>query len=114
MNIVTLSVSSQEDVTQRALAAFEGKEQGAYISFESYELLWQVLNQKRLDLVRMMTGQGGMSIRELARRAGRDVKAVHRDVHTLLKAGVIDRGEDGLIVFPYDAIHVDFMINQAA
>ena len=101
-------------MTKRALAAFDGDEQGAYISFESYDLLWQVLNQKRLELIRMMTGQGGMTIRELARRFGRDVKAVHRDVHTLLRAGVIDRGEDGLIIFPFDAIHVGFMINQAA
>ena len=60
-----------------------------------------------------MTGQGAMSIREAARRVGRDVKAVHGDVQALLGAGVIDRTDDG-IVFPYDAVHVDFMLTKAA
>ena len=54
-----------------------------------------------------------MSIREAARRVGRDVKAVHGDVQALLAAGVIDRSGRG-IVFPYDAVHVDFMLTKAA
>jgi predicted transcriptional regulator len=45
---------------------------------------------------------------------GRDVKAVHGDIHALLSAGVLDRTEDGKIVFPYDAVHVDFTITKAA
>lgn len=114
MNTVTLSVSSREDVAQRALAAFEGGPQGAHISFASVELLWQTLTRKRWELLQMMTGQGAMTIREAARRVGRDVKAVHRDVHALLDAGVIERDADGRIVFPYDAVHVDFTITRAA
>lgn len=35
MKTVTLSVASREDVTRRALAAFEGQEQGAHISFRN-------------------------------------------------------------------------------
>jgi hypothetical protein len=31
----------------------------------------------------------------------------------LLKAGVLRRSPDGLIVFPYDAIHVDVMLHAA-
>jgi hypothetical protein len=31
----------------------------------------------------------------------------------LINAGVIDRVERG-IVFPYDAVHVDFMLTKAA
>lgn len=54
-----------------------------------------------------------MTIREAARRVQRDVKAVHRDVHALLNAGLLDKTEDGKIVFPYDAIHVDFMVKAA-
>lgn len=113
MNTVTLSVASREDVTARALAAFEGKAQGAHYSFASPDLLWQTLTRKRWELLQAMTGQGVMSIREAARRVGRDVKAVHGDVQALIKAGVIDRAERG-IVFPYDAVHVDFMLTNAA
>ena len=54
-----------------------------------------------------------LSIREAARRVGRDVKAVHGDVTALLKEGVIDRS-GRLVVFPYDGVHVDFVLEKAA
>jgi predicted transcriptional regulator len=41
------------------------------------------------------------------------VKSVHRDVHALLNAGVLERTDDGAIEFPYDAVHVDFMLKAA-
>jgi predicted transcriptional regulator len=113
INTVTLSVASRDDINRRALAAFERQEQGSHISFASAELLWQTLTRKRWELLRAMTGQGTMSIREAARRVGRDIKAVHADVQALLTAGVIERTEQG-ILFPYDAIHVDFMLTHAA
>jgi predicted transcriptional regulator len=113
MNTVTLSVASREDVTRRALAAFDGQKLDNHISFASAELLWQTLTRKRWELLRAMTGQGAMSIREAARRVGRDIKAVHADVQALINAGVIDRTDDG-IVFPYDAVHVDFVLTNAA
>ncbi len=113
MNTVTLSVASQDEVTRRALAAFDGEAQGAHISFASPELLWTTLTRKRWALLRAMTGQGPMSIREAARRVGRDVKAVHGDVSALIAAGVLDRTDEG-VVFPYDAVHVDFMLTKAA
>ncbi len=52
--------------------------------------------------------------REAARRVGRDVKSVHGDVHALLDAGVLDREENGQIIFPFDAVHVDFTLTAAA
>lgn len=114
MRTVTISVCSIDDTKQRLEAAFRGEPQGEHISFASMELLWKVLTPKRLELVQAMTGEGPMTIREAARRAGRDVKAVHGDIHALLKAGILDRTEEGRVVFPYDAIHVDFMITKAA
>jgi predicted transcriptional regulator len=104
MTTVTLSVASRE---------FEGKAQGAHISFASVELLWQTLTAKRWEILKAMTGQGPLTIREVARRVERDVKAVHGDIHTLLNAGVIERTDEGLVVFPYDAVHVDFMVKAA-
>jgi predicted transcriptional regulator len=112
MKTVTLSIASRNDITRRALAAFTGKKQGAHISFASVELLWQTLTKKRWELLKMMTGQEAMTLREIARRASRDVKAVHRDVHALLDAGVLDRTDDGRIVFPYSAVHVDFTLHK--
>jgi len=37
---------------------------------------------------------------------------VHGDVQALLGAGVLDRSGNR-IVFPYDAVHVDFMLRAA-
>jgi predicted transcriptional regulator len=50
----------------------------------------------------------------VANRVGRDVKAVHGDIHALLKAGILDRTEDGRVVFPYDAVKVEFSFGKAA
>ena len=113
MRTVNLSVSSREDVTRRALAAFSGEEQGTHISFSSVDLLWRTLTRKRWDILKAMTGQGPMSIRAVARRVGRDVKAVHGDVHALLDAGVLERTDDRRVVFPYDRVNVHFILDAA-
>jgi predicted transcriptional regulator len=114
MKTVTLSVTTREEVTTRALNAFDGQEQGMHISFSSVDLLWQTMTRKRWELLKAMTGKGAMSIREASRLVKRDVKTVHGEVHALLDAGVIQRTADGEIVFPYDAVHVDFMLTSAA
>jgi len=88
-------------------------ENEARIAFTSPELLWKVLTAKRWELLRTMTGAGPLALREVARRVGRDVKGVHGDVHTLVDAGIVDRTEDGKFEFPYDAVHVDFMLRAA-
>ena len=60
-----------------------------------------------------MTGAGPMTMREAARRVQRDVKAVHGDVHALLNAGLLQKTEKGQILFPFSAVHVDFMLRAA-
>ena len=110
MKTVTLSVAGREAVTRRALDAFSGKRRGAHISFASADLLWKVLTATRWELLKAMTRGGAMTLREAARRAERDVKAVHGDVHALLVAGVLRRNANGKIEFPFDAVHVDFML----
>ncbi len=113
MKTVTLSVANRQGATQRALNAFSGKRRGARISFASADLLWKVLTAKRWELLKAMAGGGAMTLREAARRAGRDVKAVHGDVHALLAAGVLRKTVDGKIEFPFDAVHVDFALEAA-
>ncbi len=114
MKIVTVGVSSLKDVQQRAAAAFRGQRQTAHISFASEEVLWKTITPKRWVILKSMAGQGPMAIREIARRVDRDVRAVHSDVHVLLNAGLIERTDDGSVYFPYDAIHVDFVLSTAA
>jgi predicted transcriptional regulator len=114
MRTVTLGVSSVEETQRQMAAAFRGEKIGEFISFATVELLWKVLTAKRWDILRAMTGQGEMTIREIARRVERDVKAVHGDVQALLVAGVLDRADSGRVIFPYDAVHVDFTLRKAA
>jgi predicted transcriptional regulator len=114
MGTVTLEVSSRESTNRRFLKAFEGKPQGNIISFETPALLFKVLAGRRWEVLNLMTGSGPMTIRELARRMNRDVKAVHTDVHALLVAGILQKTDAGQIVFPYDALHVDFVLKEAA
>lgn len=113
MKTVTLDIASADEVKRRTLEAFKGRRQAARISFASLELLWRVLTAKRWELLKAMAGEGPLSIREVARRVGRDVKAVHGDVHALLDAGVLDRTDGGRVVFPFDAIRVDFTLRAA-
>ena len=110
---VTIGVSSLRESKARLKAAFNGKFQGCRISFISVDLMWKILTPKRWEIIRAMTGAGPLSIREVARRVKRDVKAVHGDVTALIKAGVINKTEDGKVEFPYDRVHVDFEIKAA-
>jgi predicted transcriptional regulator len=113
MKTVTLQVATRAEVKRRAREAFKGRKQGSRISFATPELLFRLMTAKRWELVRALTGAGPLTIREAARRVGRDVKAVHGDVHALLNAGVLRKTENGLIVFPFDAIRVDVMLRAA-
>lgn len=115
MKTVVLEVRSPKD----ALAGFvrtwkSGRpEKQARIGFATPELLWRVLTAKRWALLKTLCGAGPMSIRAAARLVGRDVKAVHGDVKALLNAGVLDRSEGGGIVFPFEAVKIEFLLRAA-
>ncbi len=113
MAAVTIGIADVEDTKKRMRRAFAGHGAGAFIGFASVELMWKVITPKRWELMRAIAGAGPLAIREIARRVGRDVKSVHGDVAALLKAGVLDRAEDSRIEFPYDEIHVDFVLRAA-
>jgi predicted transcriptional regulator len=115
MKTVTLDVQTPADAMADFARVWKtGKPQkSARISFATPELLWGVLTQKRWELLKALCGAGPVSIREAARRVGRDVKAVHGDVTALLNAGILDRTDDGHIVFPFEAVKVEFLLKAA-
>ena len=115
MKTVILDVRSPADSIADFVQGWKtGKgHQAARISFASPELLWRVLTAKRWELLRALCGAGPVSIREAARRVGRDVKAVHGDITALLRAGLLDRVEGGGVVFPYEAVKVEFLLQAA-
>lgn len=115
MRTVTLEVCAPSEVMADFVQTWKtGKPQGSVrIGFGTPELLWKVLTAKRWELLKALCGVGPVSIREAARRVGRDVKAVHRDVTALLNAGVLSRAEGGGIEFPFEAVKVEFLLQAA-
>ncbi len=115
MSMVVLEVRSLSETLADATRAMETGvgDDDARISFATPELLWQVLTAKRWALLKVLCGAGPISIREAARRAERDVKAVHGDVKALLNAGILNRTAEGKIEFPFDTIKVEFVLDAA-
>lgn len=116
MRTVTLDVRAPREAGADFVRAWKsGKaESSARISFASPELLWKVLTAKRWELLKSMAGQGPLTLREAARRVGRDVKGVHGDAHALLAAGILRKTAEGRLEFPFDAVRVDFLLNAVA
>ncbi|RYH06141.1 MAG: hypothetical protein EON57_06835 [Alphaproteobacteria bacterium] len=83
---------------------------GAQYNFLSYDALHKALAPNRMAIIRTMIGAGPLSIREIARRVGRDFKGVHTDVSSMFTQGLLYKSEDGRMVFPYDQIRFDFEI----
>jgi predicted transcriptional regulator len=119
MSTLTVRLGTMDDVSNRLIEAAHLAEAGKSIeaehsiNFASYDSMHKVLAPSRLAIVRAVAGQGALSIREVARRVGRDVQAVHRDITTLINAGVIDRTADG-VEFPYEKIHFEYEVSAAA
>lgn len=115
MKTVTLDVRAPDEAMAGFAQAWTtGKSQKyARISFATPELLWKVLSERRWELLKALCGAGPVSIREASRRVHRDVKIVHGDVTALLNAGVLGRTDDGKIIFPYEAVKVEFLLKAA-
>ena len=112
MNTVVLEVRSLTETladTARAIKTGRGEHE-VRIAFATPELLWQILTPKRWELLKVLCGAGPVSIREAARRVGRDVKAVHSDITALLNAGLLNRVANKGIEFPFDSVKVEFML----
>jgi len=116
MRTVVIEVKSLEETFahDRAILASGKADPYSRISFVSWELLHKMLTPNRMAVLQTLTGAGPVSIRELARRVGRDFKGVHTDVAALAQSGLVSRTADGGVEFPYDALRVEFDLSSAA
>lgn len=114
----TLTISQNTDwragLRAAGRAAAGGRYTGEVLNFESPAQLFKQLSDKRWELVRLAQARGDLSIRELARMAGRDVKRVHEDVVALIELGLFERTDSGGVVCPFISVHVDFLLKAAA
>lgn len=113
MKTINIGVARRTDINARVKSVVAGTRQGLHYSFPSVDIMHRVLTPNRWRILKTMMGAGPVGIRELARYMQRDVKAVHTDVHALIKAGIIQRTKDGKMEFPFDAVHVDFIVRAA-
>lgn len=88
--------------------------QGETLNFETPGAFFGRLSERRWALVQALMGAGAMSVRELARRVGRDVKRVHEDVSVLADLGVVERTESGGVVCPFAGIQVEMRLQAVA
>ncbi len=113
---VVFSVNDEETFMRGHIDVLKSGESRGYaeFSFPNADRLLSVITSKRWDILTVMAGAGEMSIREVARRVKRDVKAVHGDVTELMRRHIIDRGPGGGVIFPYENLHLDLSYTAAA
>jgi predicted transcriptional regulator len=87
--------------------------QGEVLNFESPAHFFGQLSEKRWEIVRAAQGKGELSVRELARAVGRDVKRVHEDVVILAELGLLERTEGSGVMCPYTSMHIDMYLKAA-
>ncbi len=87
--------------------------QGEMLNFESPVQFFGQLSEKRWKIIRATQGKGEMSVRELARVIGRDVRRVHEDVVILAGLGLLERTAEGGVVCPYASMHIDMHLKAA-
>lgn len=110
---ITLQPDWRGALRAAAKAARARTYQGEVLNFETPAQFFGQLTEKRWDIVRAAQGQGELSVRELARRVGRDVKRVHEDVVTLTGLGLLERTDSGGLVCPYSSMHIDMHLKAA-
>ena len=87
--------------------------QGEVLNFESPGQFFGQLTERRWALVRACQGKGELSVRELSRGLGRDVKRVHEDVVMLAELGLLERTEGGGVFCPFASMHIDMYLEAA-
>ena len=84
------------------------------LSFESARSLFTDLTPARLDLLDTLRKTGPCSVYALAKAAERNYSNVHTDVSRLEELGLVERGGEGTISVPYDAVEILLPLAQVA
>lgn len=117
MNNRYLTITMQPDWQGALRAAGKSAKadtyQGEVLNFESPGHFFGQLTEKRWEIVRACQGKGELSVRELARVVGRDVKRVHDDVVMLAELGLLERTESGGVLCPFTSMHIDMYLKAA-
>jgi predicted transcriptional regulator len=111
---ITLTPNWRGALRAAGQAAQADRYQGETLNFETPAAFFGRLTERRWMLVQTLLGSGELSVRELVRRVGRDVKRVHEDTSVLAELGLVERSERGGVWCPFEDIHVDLRLRRAA
>jgi predicted transcriptional regulator len=118
MRKLFVEVMSSGEALKRFARAWKkasgGEPLDATIGLGSIGELTTLLSPKRMELLRHVAQNPGLSIRGLAQALGRDYKNVHTDVSELEASHLVERDDAGLVSAPYDEIVIRATLRQAA
>lgn len=84
------------------------------LSFESARMLFSEFTPARLELLDTLRRVGPCSVYALAKAAERNYSNVHTDVSRLEELGLIERGDEGTILVPYESVEIFMPLAQVA
>ena len=84
------------------------------IGVASIAQLSALLSPKRMELLRFVVQNPGLSVRALSKALKRDYKNVHSDVSGLEENHLVERDDDGKVSAPYDEIVIRAPLRDAA
>lgn len=91
-----------------------GEAQTPRLAFGSLRELFSAITEKRLELLRYVATHNVLNIRQLAQGLGRNYKNVHTDVHELIELGLLEKGDQGQLIAPFDEIVIHAGLRDAA
>lgn len=106
-----IGIESAEEKKRRVLSIFRGDKADPTprFSFASVEELARTLNPERWSLLTALVGAPkALAPAELAKKVGRDEKAVNNDAQVLLHGKLIQQDDGGKLFFPYPRLRVEF------
>jgi predicted transcriptional regulator len=118
MKTLYVEVMSSREALKRFSRAWKeasaGRSAEATVGLGSIAELTALLSPKRLELLRHVAQNPGLSIRALSQALGRDYKNVHTDVSELEARHFLERDDAGGITAPYDELVIRAPLRKAA
>jgi predicted transcriptional regulator len=118
MKTLYVEVMNSGEALKRFARAWKGAASGkrteGTIGIGSIAELTALLSPKRMELLRHVAQNPGLSIRGLAHALGRDYKNVHTDVSELEARHLLERDRAGLVAAPYDELIIRAPLRRAA
>lgn len=117
MKRITFEVMSSGEALRRMRNAGKpGKRRSPEptIGVASIAELSALLSPKRMELLRFVVQNPGLSVRAISKALKRDYKNVHSDVSGLEDNHLIERDDEGKVSAPYDEIVIRAPLRDAA